>query len=363
MGSAIGKPMLTHRLAGVLLAFGVSVACSRAKAPTGPTCEERKAHLLKVLDELPNETLATPIEVGLPRGTLRGAFGRGATLTVSEQLLLWEGRPLPGATRQEQLTALLDELTREGASAAGQPAAAKDPKPSPDRIYVAAAHDLDVRALNLVLRQIPKRFELRLLFTSPPPAPEAEPEQTTHELPLRVLAEQDPAARRALANRGYADYSECPALDRAVEGTQGLNDQERWPRLRAALQTALPTCNCQHLDADGLRLLLSAEQRAGTMTLSSVPIGFLREQRCVASMPLRSAQQVLDDIDEFDAEFAGEWKDGELHFDDVLTNERLLNVLCVALPGETLASLQRESATLYWKLPGTGRWQAWPFEP
>jgi hypothetical protein len=152
-------------------------------------------------------------------------------------------------------------------------------------------------------------------------------------------------------------------VDRAVDSTRGLSERERWPRLREALQTALPTCSCQQLDADGLRALLSAEQRAGTVTLSSVPIGFLREQRCVASMPLRSVQQVLDDIDEFDAEFAGDWKDGELHFDDVVTNERLLNVLCVALPGETLASLQRESATMYWRLPGRDRCEAWQFEP
>ncbi|MEO8185519.1 MAG: hypothetical protein ABI895_42470, partial [Deltaproteobacteria bacterium] len=44
-------------------------------------------------------------------------------------------------------------------------------------------------------------------------------------------------------------------------------------------------------------------------------------------------------------------------------NERLLNYLCQALPGETLASLQRERRTFYWKVPGFPHCQAWQFEP
>jgi hypothetical protein len=73
-------------------------------------------------------------------------------------------------------------------------------------------------------------------------------------------------------------------------------------------------------------------------------------------------QQLLDEIDEFDAEFSGDWKEDALVFEQVVTDERLLNYLCVALPGETLAALQRKSATVYWRAEGSSSCQAWRFE-
>ena len=64
-----------------------------------------------------------------------------------------------------------------------------------------------------------------------------------------------------------------------------------------------------------------------------------------------------------DAEFAGDWQDDALAFDRVLESERLLNYFCDALPGETLAALQRARAKMFWKVSGARACQTWQFEP
>jgi hypothetical protein len=151
-------------------------------------------------------------------------------------------------------------------------------------------------------------------------------------------------------------------VQQAVSGVDSLPQKERWPALRSGLGQALPGCRCDELDAYGLKRLIVAEQRAGTMALGSLPLSFVRDARCGASMPLRSMQKLLGQIENFDQEFAGAWREDELSFDKVVTNERLLNYFCDALPGETLAALQRERATVFWKLPG-GACQGWSFEP
>src|SRR5690606_19041393 len=65
----------------------------------------------------------------------------------------------------------------------------------------------------------------------------------------------------------------------------------------------------------------------------------------------------------FDAEFSGDWQRDALAFDRVITDERLLNYFCDALPGETLAALAKERATLYWRSSQDAACQAWTFEP
>jgi hypothetical protein len=331
-------------------------ACRTGGANTaeGPSCEERQSALVDVLKKLPHETLAAPIAVTLPASTLRGGFGRGAILQVSDVSIILDGKSVAGNTRAEQL----NELTRRLSALPTK--AERPPSPQP-RLYLAAARSLDVTTLHEILEAVPKTFELRLLFVLPPVPISGDPDE--HELPARVLVERDMKTRHNLARQGYEEYSDCEFVGKAAASVEGLNDGERWPRLQQAMLSAVPKCECDDLDADGLRLLLAAEQRAGTVALGSVPMEFLRDQRCTASMPLRSMQQILDDIDEFDAEFAGDWQNEELHFEDVVTNERLLNSLCVAMPGDTLASLQRERATLFWRVPGAATCQAWQFEP
>jgi hypothetical protein len=108
---------------------------------------------------------------------------------------------------------------------------------------------------------------------------------------------------------------------------------------------------------------VAAEQRAGAMAFGSLPISFLRDERCGASMPLRSIQKLLKQVEAFDAEFAGNWQEDALAFDRVLTDERLLNYFCDALPGETLASLQRARASVYWRVAPGAPCEAWQFEP
>jgi hypothetical protein len=335
--------------------LGAGCRAGQASTAEGPSCEERKASLVAVLKQLPKETLAAPISVTLAASTLRGSFGRGAILQVSDASIILDGKSVTGNTRTEQLAELKLQL------AALKVAPESGATPSQPRLYIAAERNLDVRTLHETLRVVPTTFELRLLFAVPPVTESAEPQQ--HVLPSKVLAERDPKVRHNLARQGYDEYSECAFVDQAAASVEGLNDGERWPRLQQAMLSAVPRCDCADLDADGLRLLLAAEQRAGTVALGSVPIEFLRDQRCTASMPLRSMQQVLGDIDEFDAEFSGDWRNEELHFEDVVTNDRLLVSMCTAMPGDTLASLQRERATLFWRVPGSARCQAWQFEP
>jgi hypothetical protein len=108
--------------------------------------------------------------------------------------------------------------------------------------------------------------------------------------------------------------------------------------------------------------LLVAEQRAGTVALGSIPVSFLRDRRCVAAMPMDTVQQLLNEIDEFDAEFSGDWKEDALVFDKVVTDDRLLVYLCVAMAGETVTWLSRKHDPIYLRT-SSGDCQAWRFEP
>jgi hypothetical protein len=106
-----------------------------------------------------------------------------------------------------------------------------------------------------------------------------------------------------------------------------------------------------------------AEQRAGAAAVGALPFDFIRDERCGATFGLTPVQKIVQDIEAFDAEFAGKQGPDSLDFEQVVTNERLLNYLCQALPGETLASLQRVRHTFYWKVRGIEQCQPWQFEP
>jgi hypothetical protein len=229
-------------------------------------------------------------------------------------------------------------------------------------VYVAASYDTDVRSLRQVLDVVPERVDLRLLFRVPTVRFGGDGDRDAQAFAARLLGEREEAKRHALAKEGFGKYAACDDVEEALEAVEGVSEEKRWPLLKAALSTAFEACDCDELDAPALKQLVIAEQRAGTMALGSLPLGFMRDERCGASMPLRSMQKLLKQIESFDEEFAGQWQEDELSFDKVVTNERLLNYFCDALPGETLAALQRARASVYWKLPN-GECQAWRFAP
>jgi hypothetical protein len=152
-------------------------------------------------------------------------------------------------------------------------------------------------------------------------------------------------------------------VQQAVAGIAAGDPSDRWPALRSALLQALPQCKCDELDTDELRGLLMAEQRAGAAAVGALPIDFLRDERCGASLGLTPLQKVVQDIESFDEEFAGGYGPETLDFQQIVTNDRLLEYLCQALPGETLAQLSRSRHTFYWKVRGLEQCQAWRFEP
>jgi hypothetical protein len=68
-------------------------------------------------------------------------------------------------------------------------------------------------------------------------------------------------------------------------------------------------------------------------------------------------------MERFDADYAGKITDDALRFEEIITSDRLLVEFCDALPGETLATLQKKKSTLYWRVAGSSECQAWTFAP
>jgi hypothetical protein len=232
-------------------------------------------------------------------------------------------------------------------------------------LYVAASADLDIHTLRAYLASVPDAIDLKLLVRteagSVTPGTTAKPEalEIAHEL----LAEQDPERRAARSLEAYQSFATCTAFDEAVAASSGAPRAQSWPARRKALIEASSRCDCRELDTASLQQIASAEQRAGAAGLGALPAAFLRDHRCEASMPRRSIGKLVKQMEAFDAEFAGGWQNDALKFEEVLGNERLLNYFCNALPGETLAALQRARATLYFRQSGANACQAWRFEP
>lgn len=344
-------------LAPLVLSLFVSSGCTSptAKFAEGPSCEERQAQLVSVLSQLPDTLLNTKVGVALANATLAGGFGNGIVVELDEARTSVDGQPITAATEAERVEQVVQAVSRAvpaSTSTSGVPV-----------LYIAAAGNLDMRTLHAYLSAMPSSLELRLVFARPtlttPTAPEL------HESPYasRLLTERDPAQRRAVASAGYDVYSDCEAIDIAVSSVAAEPEATRWSTLRQRMLDAVPRCACDDIDPDGLRQLLVAEQRAGAVALGSVTANYLRDVRCRASMPLRSVQQVLGDVEDFDAEFSGRWTETELTFDDVITDERLLNALCMAMPGDVLESVQREYETIYVRPSGAEQCQGYRFEP
>ena len=359
------------------------LACStrpgepRAASATPESCEAQRQKLIALLDGLPERAVAGAVHVELPKAALGGNVGTGPVLEVDAQAAWLDGEPLAGdsaearaARFQSLLPPLLEKHAlekhaRASGSAAAQPAVAGEPAAAsqPPTLYVAGAAALEVRTLRLYLRAVPATTPLRLLFDAPPIPVAKDSEQGGHDLAARLLAERDPGKRHDLAREGFEAFAECEAIQQAATSVDGVAEDQRWPALRARLLEATQSCSCESMDSGNLKHLVAAEQRAGAMAFGSLPLGFLRDERCGASMPLRSLQKLLTQVEAFDAEFAGDWQHDALAFERVITDERLLNYFCDALPGETLAALERARASLFWRVAAGSPCEAWQFEP
>lgn len=336
-------------------------ACSGAGAryADGPSCEERQQQVVTVLQSLPDQTLNSPLSVPLPSATLAGAFGKGPVLELFETRVLFDGREVLGQTHEQRVSALSKVV----------------PVPSADAtpLYVAATANVDIRTLQSYLATLPAAYEPRLAFVRPttPPSDERKPstqaatdgsnEDTTYA--EKLLVERDPTERRRIATSGYQEYSECQAVDDVVASLAAAPEATRWPALKRAMIDAVPRCACSDINPDGLRNLLVAEQRAGNVALGSMPAAFLKDARCKASMPLRTVQQVLGDVENFEVEFSGSWDETGVRFEEVVTNERLLNYLCSAMPGELFESVSADFSTVYLKTTKAPGCFAYRLEP
>jgi len=327
------------------------VACAAARPVFTPlpndtpaACESRKQSLANLLGALPERALGADFRTEVPESTLGEAPGSGPVLEVTEKNLVLDGQLLDASAWAERARAL----------------------PAPGTVYVAAASDVTVHALRAAVLPLPAGVTPKLLVRvqSPGTLPnEPGTPPRAQAVAARLLYVHDPAARQALADDGYREFTNCAELTRAVTSVKASSSRERWPALRAALMPAVARCACDSFDAAALRALVTAEQRAGTATLGALPLAFVRDQRCEASMGLRSVQRLLAQIERFDADFAGRITDDAVRFDQVVTNERLLVQFCDALPGETFAALGRAKGTLFWRAPGTTQCQAWTLAP
>ncbi|HEY3493369.1 MAG TPA: hypothetical protein VGK73_01735 [Polyangiaceae bacterium] len=312
---------------------------------TPQACEGRREELVRFVKELPERALGADLRADLPVTTLGAAPGTGPVLVVTENSLLFDGE----STTRERFQARAAEL------------------PPRSSLYVAAAPDVTIRTLRASLASVPAGVDLKLLIRSAGKAPAlaADPSipEEAREIAGRLLAEGNPTEQKALAERGYSEFSNCAPLKSAIASVGPRPPRERWPALKQAFDGALPSCSCDSLDAPALRALLAAEQRAGTATLAVLPLSFVRDERCEASMGLRSVKKLLDQMEKFDADNAGAWSDDALRFEQVITNDRLRERFCDALPGETLAALEKAKRMLYFRVPGPETCEAWRFEP
>lgn len=354
------------------LLLSTALACStRSSEPHTPettpdSCEEQRQELLDLLEHLPDRAVAGAVHVELPKAALGGNVGVGPVLEVDARSAWLDGAPIAGEdseARASRMGNLLPAVLEKHAAAQPPSPTSQQAAPRAPTLYVAAAADLDVRTLRLYLQVVPQAIALRLLFDAPPIPVASDTERGARDLAARMLGERDPEKRRALAREGYESFAQCSSIQEAWVAADSVGEDGRWPRLRASMLEAARTCSCESMDSGSLKHLVAAEQRAGAMAFGSLPLSFLRDERCGASMPLRSLQKLLTQVEAFDAEFAGDWRHDALAFERVITDERLLNYFCDALPGETLAALQRARASLYWRATAGAPCETWQFEP
>lgn len=340
-----------------------------APLPESPeACRARQKSLVDFVAALPDRAVAMPTRVVLPASTLGAVPGPGVLVEIGENEVTIDGATVADARRESRIEKLGQwaKAWDEGATKVKPNPDGKSDKSSGRILYVAASDTLDVRTIRSYLSRVPASVELRLLVRTPPSraiAAEGEGTAEARELSRRLLEEAAFDARRSLATKGYVRFADCAAVTRAVSDVATLGKEQRWGALRAGLETALPSCDCGKLDTASLRVLVSAEQRAGAAAIGWIPLSFIRDERCEASMPLRSLKKLVNQMEQFDQEFSGGWQKDALQFENVLTSERLGVYFCNALPGETLAAKETAHATLYFRIAASDRCDAWTFEP
>jgi hypothetical protein len=346
-------------------AFG----CSSRSSFTGTApeyslaCPERKQRLVAFLERLPESATISGVSVELPSSTLGSPPGPGRMLELTEGGLRIDGGETVNGTEVERI-AFLDRFLE--AFAAEATAAKERDQTARLSLYLAAAEDVTVGEIRKYLVRVPDGLPVRLLVRANSREARLEAEagapERARELAEGLLTELDAARRAALSREGYDAFSNCAAFDDGAAKSVELSSRERWPALRRHALATLPSCACEEFDSLALRMLFAAEQRAGAATLGSVPFSFAKDERCGATMPLRSVKALLAQMEQFDAADAADFKDDAVTFDAIITNERLREQFCDALPGETLAALARARRTLYWKLAGA-ECDAFQFEP
>jgi hypothetical protein len=327
----------------------LALACNGkdAKYASGPSCEQRQAQLVSVVKSLPEVVIAGPSHVALPQASLAGAYGQGTLLELDEPLVVFNGIKLVGNTQAERAEQLRAAALALPISQSSKP------------LYVAAQAGTDIRSLNTYLSVLPEPFDIHLTFVRPP----TETSEDSSAYADKLLLERNPQARRRIAMEGYDEYSDCEVLDTALTTLEAEPETTRFGKLKAAIENTVPQCRCSDIDPDGLRLLVAAEQRAGNVAIGSSPGNFLRDVRCRASMPLRSVQQVLTDMERFEDEFSGSWDSTGLTFEQVVTNDRLLNYLCGAMPGEIYEAISADFASLFVRAATTPGCREFRLEP
>jgi len=355
------------------LVLVVPTACERRPAAavsateTPRSCEARRAAFSSYVTSLSDRPVVSPIHVDITPSTLGRVPGPGPVLEISPNQLAVDGTVV---SEHDPASRVL-EFARWAASVYSAGAAESDSHKDPRAaaapvLYVAAAPDLDIRTLRSFLVEVPDFVELRLLVRAPAVKGTADPEPATasaRDLSSRILSEANPGERKRLADQGYTTFADCAAFTRATSSVQDVDPRTRWPALRAALVKALPECECHTLDTASLRLVVSAEQRAGAASLGWVPLSFLRDERCDATMPLRAVMKLVHQLEGFDEEFSAGVDRDALRFGDVLENDRLRVYFCDPLPGEMLAAKARERARLFLRAPGADACEGWSFEP
>jgi hypothetical protein len=345
---------------GGWVALAAVLSCQdKAAAPPASvanveSCDVLVPRWIERLQAAPDVTTPKRSRADLPVASLAGVIGEGAWVEIRPDAVTLEGEALPGANEAERIRALEARLASESGAA---PEGAPESKPVP--LYLSVAAMTDVRTLRQYVNAIPRTFDVQLVFQTPSedtaggPAPELE----------RLALETDPTARRQLARAAYARATRCgPMLD-ALSNVTDTAPAARWKSLRAALIDTLPECDCHDVDPRIMRDLLVAERSGGAVGLGSLPLDFIRDERCGASLGLSPLQNVVKDIQHFDEKYSNVQQGDELVFESVLTRDKLIAYVCQALPGETLAALQREGRTFFWRVPGVDQCQAWRFEP
>lgn len=323
-------------------------------------CAERKQRLAGFLERLPESSTVAAVSVELPSSTLGSPPGPGRTIEISASGLRIDGVALPAGEAEAQLDRFVATFADEIEAAKGRDASARL------ALYVAAQDDVTIGELRRYLVRVPDGVPLRLLVraNTRDARLQAEPgtPERAREIAEGLLTELDAARRASLSSEGYDAFSNCAAFDDGAAKSVALPSGERWPALRRHALATLPACACEEFDSLALRVLFAAEQRAGAATIASVPFSFAKDERCGATMPLRSVKALLLQMEQFDAADSADFRDDALTFDAIITNERLREQFCDALPGETLAALGRARRTVYWKLAGS-ECDAWQFEP